>query len=134
MSSPHSLRIEPSRSAVRVAYKGVVIAETQRPVLLHEGGLPTRYYIPAEDVRIELLTPSKHETTCPFKGTATYWSLRMGEETVPDFVWSYPDPIPEAEGIKGLLCFYNENVDLDVDGETQPKPKTPWSAAEVTAD
>lgn len=127
MSHAHRIDIAPSSEAVRVAYGGVTLAETTRPVVLREGSLPPRYYIPAEDVRMDLLIPAEHRTTCPFKGTAMYWSLRTENGTIPNFVWSYPDPIPEAAGVAGLLCFYNEKVDLEVDGELQQKPDSPWS-------
>lgn len=123
----HRIQIVPSTQVVKVSYNGVVLAETRDPVLLHESRLPTRYYIPASDVRMELLTPTDKHTECPFKGTASYWSALVGDETIPDLVWSYPDPIPDAEGIAGLLCFYNEKVDLEVDGELLEKPATPWS-------
>jgi uncharacterized protein (DUF427 family) len=96
-------------------------------VVLDETGLPPRYYIPAADVRMELLTPTDTKTTCPFKGTASYWSAAIGDEVVPDLAWSYPDPIAEAAEIAGLLCFYNEKVDLEVDGEFQARPSTRWS-------
>jgi uncharacterized protein (DUF427 family) len=101
---------------VTVSYKGVVLAETRSALVLREGKLPPRYYIPASDVRMELLAPTAKQTECPFKGTASYWSARVGDELVPDLVWSYPDPIPEAKEIAGLMCFYNERVDLGVDG------------------
>jgi uncharacterized protein (DUF427 family) len=127
VSRGHSIEIVPSIQVVKVSYYGVVLAETRDPVLLHESRLPTRYYIRATDVRMDLLTPTEKHTECPFKGTASYWSVRVGDETIPDLVWSYPDPIPDAEGIAGLLCFYNEKVDLEVDGELLEKPATPWS-------
>ncbi len=83
-------------------------------------GLPTRYYVPPQDVRTELLRPTKHETTCPFKGQASYWSAVLGDEVHEDIAWSYQTPIPGAAGIAGLLCFYNERVELAIDGERQP--------------
>jgi uncharacterized protein (DUF427 family) len=94
---------------------GVVLAETDRPVVLEETGLPTRYYFQPEDVRMELLTPTDKHTHCPFKGDASYWTVRAGDEELADVVWSYPDPIAEAKEIEGLLCFYNDRVDLEVD-------------------
>jgi uncharacterized protein (DUF427 family) len=119
VSRGHEIKIEPSSQTVKVSYNGVVLAETSQPVLLHESRLPTRYYIPASDVRMDLLTPTTKHTECPFKGTASYWSARVRDETVSDLVWSYPEPIPQAEQIAGLLCFYNERVDLEVDGRPQ---------------
>jgi uncharacterized protein (DUF427 family) len=113
---------------VRVELDGTVVAETHRPFLLFETGLPTRYYIPREDVRMHLLEPTETVSRCPYKGIASYWSVRLAERVSHDLVWCYPDPVPECPKVKGLLCFFNERVDLYVDGELQPKPKTPWSA------
>jgi uncharacterized protein (DUF427 family) len=113
---------------VRVELDGQVIAESRRPRLLFESGLPTRYYLPKQDVRMDLLQPSAKTTRCPYKGEADYWSLRMGELFVPDIVWSYPAPIPECPKIEDLLSFFNERVDIIVDGELQPRPQTQWSA------
>lgn len=93
----------------------MVLAETRAPVVLRETGCPPRYYIRPDDVRMELLVPSDRHTTCPFKGEASYWSLNADGDTAADLVWSYPDPILEAEQIKGLLCFYNEKVDLEIE-------------------
>jgi len=112
---------------VRVEVDGQVIAETNRPVLLYETGLPTRYYIPKLDVRMDLLEATNTVTHCPYKGAAGYWSLRVGEKTYRDFVWGYPRPIPEIPKIENLLCFYNEKVDLYVDGVLQERPISPFS-------
>jgi uncharacterized protein (DUF427 family) len=111
---------------VRVVIAGEVIAESRRPSLLFETSLPTRYYLPREDVRMDLLETTATTTRCPYKGKAVYWSARVADRLVPDVVWSYPDPIPECPKIKGLLCFFNERVDLYVDGALQARPKTPW--------
>ena len=112
---------------VRVELDGQVLAESTRPRLLFETGLPTRYYLPKQDVRMEVLEPSATTTRCPYKGVASYWSLRLGETFVKDLVWSYPLPIPECPKIENLLCFFNEKVDLFLDGELQPRPVTNWS-------
>jgi uncharacterized protein (DUF427 family) len=117
-----------SSRPVKVVLGGEVVAETTRARFLFETRLPTRYYIPAEDVRMDLLTPTDKATACPYKGTARYWTARVGGEEYPDIVWSYPDPIPECPKIKGLLCFFNEQVDaIFVDGAEVPRPVTPWS-------
>lgn len=81
---------------VRVVVNGVTVAETRRPTLLFETGLPTRYYIPPEDVRMELLEPAHSVTRCPYKGIASYWSVKVGEHVFRNLVWSYQDPIPEC--------------------------------------
>jgi uncharacterized protein (DUF427 family) len=112
---------------VRVVVDGHVVAETTRPVLLYETGLPTRYYIPKLDVRMDLLESTDTVTHCPYKGAAGYWSLRAGDKTYKDFVWSYPRPISEIPKIENLLCFYNEKVDLYVDGALQERPVSPFS-------
>lgn len=118
----------PSSRHVKVVLGGQVVAESNRAHLLFETGLPTRYYLPQEDVRMDLLTPTDHHTRCPYKGIASYWSATVGGKLYHNIVWSYLDPIPECPRIKGLLCFFNERVDaLSVDGELQPKPQTPWS-------
>src|SRR3712207_4634379 len=112
---------------VKVTVNGEVVAETERPRLLFETGLPPRYYIPPEDVRQEALVPSDRHTRCPYKGVASYYSVEAGEGRVEDLVWYYPGPIAAAGKIKGLLCFFNEKVDLEVDGEKQERPQTQWS-------
>lgn len=116
-----------SSRQVRVEVDGQVIAETDRPVLLFETGLPTRYYIPKLDVRMELLEPTSTITHCPYKGDARYWTLHVGDKTYKDFVWSYPRPIPEIPKIENLLSFYNEKVDLYLDGVLQERPTSPSS-------
>lgn len=113
---------------VRVEFAGVTVADTRRPVLLFETGLPTRYYIPPSDVRRELLVPSSTTTRCPYKGEANYHSVRVGEALYEDAAWYYRYPIPECPKIEGLICFYNERVDaLYVDDVLQERPVTPWS-------
>jgi uncharacterized protein (DUF427 family) len=112
---------------LQVVIAGQTVADTRRPRLLFETSLPTRYYIPREDVRLDLLEPSTHKTRCPYKGEASYWSVRAGDQLVRDAVWSYREPIPECPKIRDLLCFFNELVDLYVDGELQARPRTPWS-------
>jgi uncharacterized protein (DUF427 family) len=112
---------------VRVEIRGEVVAETRRPVLLFETGLPTRYYIPKQDVRMDLLVPTATMSRCPYKGVARYWSARIGDQTVEDIVWSYPAPIPENPKIENLLSFYNERVDLHVDGVLLERPDSPFS-------
>ena len=120
MPAGHRITITPAEFHLEITLGGEKLAVTDRPVLLDETGLPTRYYVPPQDVRTELLRPTKHETTCPFKGRASYWSAVLGNEVHEDIVWSYQTPIPEAAGIAGLLCFYTERVELTVDGERQP--------------
>ena len=112
---------------VKVMIAGEAVADTNRPFLLFETGLPTRYYIPQEDVRMDLLEATDQTSRCPYKGIASYWTVSVGEKTLKNVVWSYANPIPENPKIKDLLCFYNERVDLYVDGELQARPLTPWT-------
>ena len=112
---------------VEVEVNGVKVADTHRPTLLFETGLPTRYYIPKLDLRMDLLTPIEHTTGCAYKGFARYWSLEAGDETFENLAWSYRTPLPECTKIAGLVAFYNEKVDLIVDGERLARPKTPFS-------
>jgi uncharacterized protein (DUF427 family) len=107
---------------VRVELDGVTVAESRRPVILFETGLPPRYYLPMSDVRLDLLSATDTRTSCPYKGTASYWSVDTGKGVHEDVVWGYRTPLPESQKVAGLLCFYNEKVDLYVDGELQPKP------------
>lgn len=127
MTQGHKIMIKPGDLHVEVSLGGEKIAESDRPVLLEETGLPTRYYLPREDVRTELLRATSQETTCPFKGQASYWSVEVGGQVHDNLVWSYDSPIPEAEGVTGLMCFYNEKVDLTVGGEREARPETPFS-------
>jgi uncharacterized protein (DUF427 family) len=124
----HRVDVLHSSRHVKVVIDGVVVAETKRPRLLFETGLPTRYYIPKLDVRLDLLTSTNTSTRCPYKGKAAYWSVNVNGTEFRDIVWSYPAPIPECPKIENLLCFYDEKVDaVYVDGELQPRPLTPWS-------
>ncbi|GAB7106965.1 DUF427 domain-containing protein [Streptomyces phaeofaciens JCM 4814] len=117
----------PSSRHVVVEIAGAVVADTHRPVLVFETGLPTRYYIPREDVRLDLFEPTDHSTACPYKGTAAYWSRRGEVVAPPNILWSYPEPLPAVGAVKGLLAFYNETVDLTVDGERLERPVTPFT-------
>jgi uncharacterized protein (DUF427 family) len=118
--------LESSRH-VQVIVDGVTVADSHRPHLLFETGLPTRYYLPKVDVRMDLLEPSDASSRCPYKGTASYWSVRAGDDLVRDVAWSYPTPLPESQKVIGLVCFYNERVDLIVDGEQLERPRTKFS-------
>lgn len=120
MTTGHTITITPAKQHVEVTLNGEKLAESDQAVLLDETGLPTRYYLPREDVRTDLLSPSSSQTTCPFKGQAAYWSAQVGGEVYEDLVWSYETPIPQSEGIAGLMSFYPDRVELTVDGERQP--------------
>lgn len=123
----HRVDVLNSSRHVKVVIDGVTVAETRRPRLLFETSLPTRYYIPKLDVRMDLLTPTDTSTVCPYKGRAVYWSAEIDGTTHDDIVWSYPSPIPECPKLENLLSFFNERVEIYVDGETQGRPETQWS-------
>lgn len=115
VSSPHIV-MTPTDAHVVVRVAGRVVAETRRPVVVEEKGCPVRYYLPRDDVRADWLRPSDRHTTCPYKGEASYFTLAVDDTTLENVIWSYPKPIADAEPIAGLLCFYQERVDLVVDG------------------
>jgi uncharacterized protein (DUF427 family) len=119
MADGHTITITPADLHVEVTLDGQKLAESDHPVLLDETGLPTRYYLHREDVRTDLLERTDLATTCPFKGEASYWSARVGGQVHENVVWSYETPIPGAEGITGLLCFYPEQVELTIVGERE---------------
>jgi uncharacterized protein (DUF427 family) len=104
-----------------------VVADSRRPTLLFETSLPTRYYLPKTDVRMDLLTPTDHTTRCPYKGMAEYYAVTVGGTTYDNAVWWYRHPTHESAAIAGLVCFYNERVDITVDGERLDRPHTPFS-------
>ncbi len=124
----HRVDVAHSSRHVRVVVGGETIAESRRPRLLFETGLPTRYYLPKLDVRMDLLQPSETTTGCPYKGRASYYSARVGEVFLPDAAWTYPAPIPECSKIENLICFFQERVEaVYVDGDAIDIPRTPWS-------
>jgi uncharacterized protein (DUF427 family) len=112
---------------IRVEIEGVTIAETTQPRILFETGLPARYYIPKTDVRFEYLTATETETACPYKGVARYWSITVNGETHEELVWGYDGPLQESQDIAGLVAFYNERIDIYVDGELEERPKSVFS-------
>lgn len=123
-------RVDALRSHRRVTVEldGVLLADTHSPVLLFETGLPTRYYIDRTDVSFEHLAPSSTETLCPYKGvTSEYWSVRAGGGVVPDLAWSYHTPLPAVAPIANLLAFYNEKLDITVDGVKLARPRTQFT-------
>jgi uncharacterized protein (DUF427 family) len=119
--------ILPSSRHVRVEVDGVTVAESASPRLLFETGLPARYYLPKTHVRMDLLVPTDSVSHCPYKGQAEWWSVRAGENVREDLAWSYQTPLPESQKIAGLVAFYNEKVDIYVDGVRQERPHTKFS-------
>jgi uncharacterized protein (DUF427 family) len=120
-------RVDSLRSSrqLRVESKGVVLAETSSPVLCFETGLPTRYYINRTDVDFTRLVPSDTQTACPYKGTTSgYWSAEVELRIHPDIAWTYDFPTRELQPIAGLIAFYNEKIDLFLDGVALERPRT----------
>lgn len=119
--------ILPSGRRVRVEIDGVTVADTTNASFLYETNLPTRYYIPKTDVRMDLLTPTDTASACPYKGTARYWSVTVDGEIHEDVVWGYDTPLPESQKVAGLVAFYNEKLDIYVDEVLEDRPKTKFS-------
>lgn len=115
--------------AIQVSLSGIVLAESRRAHALFETSLPVRWYLPRDDVRLDLLEDSPTITRCAYKGTARHWSARVNGEAVDDIAWGYGDDEVwrEGEPVRGLLAFYNELVDLEIDGVPQERPVSPWS-------
>jgi uncharacterized protein (DUF427 family) len=123
----HRVDTRESSRHVRVVLDGQTLADSRRPRLVFETGHPTRYYLPPEDVWMDLLTPSETRTLCAYKGEGSYWSANVGDKVREDVAWSYPDPLPDNPQIRGLVCFFNERAEIYVDGEELERPTTQWS-------
>jgi uncharacterized protein (DUF427 family) len=122
-------RIDCLRSSRRVVISrdGVTLAESSRPTLLFETPLPTRYYLPREDVAMELLRPTEFRSVCAYKGRARYWSAEVGGRLVKNVAWSYEDPRHDALPVRDMVAFFTERLDLTLDGVALERPLTPWS-------
>jgi uncharacterized protein (DUF427 family) len=117
----HRVDVVRSFRRVEAMLAGRVLASSSSSFFLFETGMPTRYYLPKSDVRIDLLVESRTRTQCPYKGTASYWSAVLDGKTWPDIAWSYEDPLPECPRIKGHVSFYAEKLEaLTVDGRPVP--------------
>jgi uncharacterized protein (DUF427 family) len=117
MSRGHTVTISPSGVHVEVRLDGELLAKSDRAMRLEETGLPARYYVPQDDVRMDLLRATSFHTTCPFKGEASYWSADIRGQVHDGIVWAYESPIPAAAEIAGLLSFYPNRTEITVDGE-----------------
>lgn len=122
----HRIDVLASSRPLRLELDGAVLAETSQPMLLFEALLPTRYYVPREDVAVGLIA-SPTVTTCAYKGHASYWSARVNGALIPDLAWSYEEPLHDADRVRGLVAFFDERVDVVLDGIARPRPVTPWS-------
>jgi uncharacterized protein (DUF427 family) len=125
----HRVDIVPSSRTVRISLDGVVLAHSSRPLAVFETGLPTRWYLPKDDIA-ETVEASSRSTACPYKGTASYWTVGGTE----DVAWSYEDPIPVAAALQGRVAFYDEVVDVDIDGERQERGYSPFAKAGSNAE
>ena len=117
----------PSSRHVQVEIGGTVLADSTSSRMLFETGLPVRYYLPVTDVRMDLLEPTDTVSHCPYKGTAHYFTPVVEGQRYDDVAWGYRTPLPESRQIAGLVCFYNEKVDLIVDGVRADRPNTKFS-------
>ena len=119
--------VRASTRAVEVRHHGQLLASSRRPRLLFETDLPTRYYFAPADVHMEHLVPSDHRSGCAYKGTATYFSHEAAGREGRGIAWTYPEPFDGCEAVRGLISFFNERVDIVVDGVQEERPVTPWS-------
>jgi uncharacterized protein (DUF427 family) len=121
----HRIDVRPTSRHVRISIGGVSVADSHRARALFESNLPTRWYLPREDV-IAQLQPSTLQTMCAYKGAASYLSVRVADDLVENIAWTYPQPRHDAARVRDLVCFFNEAVDLDLDGRREVRPMTPW--------
>jgi uncharacterized protein (DUF427 family) len=122
----HRIDVLPSSRQVRLELDDQVLAESSRPTLLFETMLPARYYLPREDIRAELI-PSSRRTFCAYKGQASYWTAASGGSPLADIAWTYENPLHDAVQVRGLIAFFDERIDVTLDGERLSRPVTPWS-------
>jgi len=108
---PRPPRVEPDDRTVRVVHRDLVIAESANAVRVLETSHPPAFYLPPEDVNMEYLTPGRGRSICEWKGNAEYWDLIVGNDTVPNAAWSYPEPLPAYTTLAGWLSFYPGRVD-----------------------
>lgn len=124
----HRIDTLPSSRHVSLELDGQVLAGSSRPTLLFETMLPTRYYLPREDI-LAALAPSSTRTYCAYKGQASYWSATVDGRVLHDIAWTYEEPLNDAARVRGLIAFFSERIDLVLDGQRLDRPITPWSAA-----
>ena len=111
----HRVDLVPETRRVRVTFAGIVIADTTRAVRCEETGHEPVHYLPEKDVRLDLLRPTGHKTSCPFKGDCSYWTIEVpggaGDRKAENAVWGYRAPFDEASGLTGHYAFYKSRVD-----------------------
>lgn len=130
---PHTLYFEDAPKRVRALFGGETVVDSRNAKLLHETGLLPVYYFPESDVRMDLLEPTDHTTHCPFKGDASYWTLRAGEKVAENVAWGYPNPLEEAPDLEGYISFYFEKMDrwLEEEEEIIGHPRDPYHRIDV---
>jgi uncharacterized protein (DUF427 family) len=119
--------VYPTSRHIRISIDGELIAESVRAKALFESNLPARWYLPQDDVRLELLEKSSTLTRCAYKGQASYWHVRIGDDVHEDLAWTYREPQHDAEPVRDLIAFFDERVDVEVDGRLHERPVTQWS-------
>ena len=122
----HRVDVLPSSRHVIVRIGDEVLAESRRARVIYETGLPPRWYVPVEDVVAEL-RPTELETVCAYKGFANYWAVRAGDDAHVNLAWTYREPLHDAAAVADHVAFFNERVEIQIDGEVEPPVRTPWS-------
>lgn len=129
----HVLFLDPSPKRVRAVFGEETVADSREAKLLHETGSSPVWYLPLDDVRLDLMVPTDHHTHCPFKGDASYWSVQVGDRTVDNVAWSYPEPLASAPPIAGHIAFYHDRVDawFEEDEKVIGHPRDPYHRIDV---
>jgi uncharacterized protein (DUF427 family) len=129
----HKLLMHEFPRRIRATFGGQTVLDTTRAVLLHETGLLPQLYAPIEDIRADLIQPTDHHTYCPFKGTASYWTVNAGDQQAENAIWSYPEPIPEASWLQGYAGFYWNAMDewYDEDERVEGHLRDPYHRVDV---
>ena len=128
----HHLQLHPDPRRVEVVVDGTVVADSDQTLVLEETGLPPRHYFPRADVHFDRLEATPTETVCPFKGQASYWTVRTADGEHRDLAWTYEQPLENVAVIAGRVCFYAERSETRIDGELQARPQSPWSVPSTT--
>jgi uncharacterized protein (DUF427 family) len=132
-SPAHRLLMQEFPRRVRATFGGQAVFDTTRAMLLHETGILPQVYVPQADIRPDLLRPTDHHTFCPFKGTASYWSVAAGDRVAENAIWSYPEPVPEAQWLRGYAGFYWDAMDewYDEDERVEGHIRDPFHRVDV---
>ncbi len=132
-SPAHILYIENVPQRIRAVLGGETIVDTRSAKVLYESNIPGQWYVPASDVRVDLLTPTETTTHCPFKGDASYWTLTVGDRVEADVCWSYPQPLPGCAAVEGMLAFYLNRMDawFEEEDEVLHHPRDPYHRCDV---